>query len=249
MLDSSWPRRDPARLVLLLALSNRKVPFLAASCWNFPAILLARDSLKNRIKLETPSIFSSREILQILHFGIWNDSPRGSSEVSRPPEVPSSKVTDRHGANSTANNTRQPFVTNNCTGRMLLTRTQSCNHVPLSTHSRQHPLAKISSNETLSRTPSRLKKKPHTLPRLERREKEDLKKRRCFWENQDLSSSPNHVEWRLDRVERHRSRVKKKKGGGGKGKRREEKKRERITAIVIHEPRSNVCLETFKLDR
>lgn len=57
MLDSSWPRRDPARLVLLLALSNRKVPFLAASCWNFPAILLARDSLKNRIKLETPSIF------------------------------------------------------------------------------------------------------------------------------------------------------------------------------------------------
>lgn len=75
--------------------------------------------------------------LEMIHF-FRNDSPRASD-----PELPSSNVTDRHGTNS-VNNTTQPFVTGNCTSRILLN--SSCNHVPLSTHPRRHPLEIYISN-------------------------------------------------------------------------------------------------------
>lgn len=98
--------------------------------------------------------------LEMTHF-FRNDSPRASD-----PELPSSNVTDRHGTNS-VNNTTQPFVTGNCTSRILLN--SSCNHVPLSTHPRRHPLEIYISN-TRPLTEYHFYRKKRTLFQLERKE-------------------------------------------------------------------------------
>lgn len=138
ILDPSLPRKDPR---LDPRLTNRTIPSLAASCWNCsPPVLPPRDSLKidevyRSMKNFEISLFI--DSLEMTHF-FRNDSPRASD-----PELPSSNVTDRHGTNS-VNNTTQPFVTGNCTSRILLN--SSCNHVPLSTHPRRHPLEIYISN-------------------------------------------------------------------------------------------------------